>query len=105
MGSHFRATLVSVVLISILSAVSSGYIAIVYGANMSPSLGEFQQRLSYLFMTGSGAIIGLLGGRASGSDERSMVDGNATRRQRIATMIPAISRAIARDAGPPAPAA
>jgi hypothetical protein len=75
MGSRFRAILVSAVLISIVSAVGAGYIAIVYGANVSPSLGEFQQRLSCLFMTGSGAIIGLLGGRASGSGERTMVDG------------------------------
>jgi hypothetical protein len=55
-----------VVLITIQSAVGAAYIAIVYGANMSSSLGEFQQKLSYLFITGSGAITGLLGGRGVG---------------------------------------
>jgi hypothetical protein len=34
---------------------------------MSPSLAEYQEKLSCLFTAGAGAIIGLLGGRASSS--------------------------------------
>jgi hypothetical protein len=69
MNKNFATILLAVVLITVLSAAASGYIAIVYGSNMSPSLSEFQQKLSYLFMTGSGAIIGLLGGRASARED------------------------------------
>jgi hypothetical protein len=67
MNKQFLLIFCSVVTLTILCGGVDGYIAIEYGGNMSPSLAEYQEKLSCLFTAGAGAIIGLLGGRASSS--------------------------------------
>jgi hypothetical protein len=65
MSRQFLLVFVSVVFLTILCGFASGYIAVVYGTQMSPSLAEYQEKLSCLFTAGAGAIIALLGGRAA----------------------------------------
>ena len=64
MSRQFLLVFVSVVFLTILCGCASGYIAVVY-PQMSPSLAEYQEKLSCLFTAGGGAIIALLGGRAA----------------------------------------
>lgn len=69
MSRYFPLILISVVALTVLCGAGAGFIAVVYGNSMSPSLAGFQQNLSCLFTAGAGAVIGLLGGRASASSK------------------------------------
>jgi hypothetical protein len=67
MNKQFLLIFSAVVALTIICGGVDGYIAIAYGGRISPSLAEYQEKLSSLFTAGAGAIIGLLGGRASSS--------------------------------------